>query len=105
MQPIQLDLTQVITAFIVQIPFIITAIVTGIVAIKKINQQNEKLDENTKITKEINIATNGMKDELVRATAEASHAQGLAQGLAKVQEIVPIVQIPQPIAIKIIEGE
>jgi hypothetical protein len=36
-----------------------------------------------KLTQVIEVATNSMKDALVKATAEASHASGLSEGLAQ----------------------
>jgi hypothetical protein len=35
------------------------------------------------LTQTIEISTNSMKDALVKATAEASHASGLSEGLAR----------------------
>ncbi len=34
------------------------------------------------LTKQVEVATNSMKDALVKATGEASHAAGLAEGKA-----------------------
>lgn len=38
-----------------------------------------------KLTRQVEIATNSMKDALVKATGEASHAAGKVEGLAEAE--------------------
>ncbi len=46
-------------------------------------RNSRKIDASNENVKKIEIATNHMKDALVESTKVASHAQGLAEGLAE----------------------
>lgn len=45
-------------------------------------RNSRKIDSSNENVKKIEVATNHMKDALVAATAQASHAKGVAEGKA-----------------------
>jgi hypothetical protein len=57
--------------------------ITSPIAIILIGRLSKKTDNTNENVKKIEIATNSMKDALVKATAAASHAAGLAEGLTQ----------------------
>jgi hypothetical protein len=61
----------------------ITTAVIGVATFLRTTRMQEHLEVVRENIQKVELATNSMKDQLVLATAEASQAKGLAEGIAK----------------------
>jgi hypothetical protein len=73
------ETTQILTSF--------ASMVTAGAALWASLRNARKIDVQAGDIKKIEIATNSMKDALVKATGEAAHAAGLAEGKAFEQKV------------------